>query len=314
MLDKVFRARHTKVKKKRIKLGLIFSSSDDWIGGTYYILNLINALQTLPLHKQPAITILSKNEVDLKTVQQTGYKYLKCRNPYLSKRNLFEKVVDKLSKIIFHRYVVDKRITGREIDVLFPANNDSVYERINKKLFWFPDFQHVLYPDFFSRQEIINRDLLIHQIALSNQNLLLSSWSSKKDWDALAIKKNCHVHVIPFAVTHPAIDDLKISEVLHEFKIDGPYFIISNQFWVHKNHMVVLKAALKMKQENAPVQFIFTGKEDDYRHPGYFKTIKDFIVLNNLETHVKMLGLIDRRKQLKLMQLISTNGKFSKTT
>ena len=287
---------------KRLKLGLIFTASDDWIGGTYYILNLINALKTLPQHKQPFITILSKNEADLNIAQNTGYAYLGYRNPYSSKRNLVEKVVDKIYKIVFKRYVIDKRISKKNIDVLFPANNDWVYKKIRNKLFWFPDFQHVVYPNFFSEEEIKNRNLLVKEIANSNQNLILSSCTVKSDWDALLLNKKCRVHVIPFAVTHPRIDDLNLNEILDEFKIGGSYFMISNQFWIHKNHMIVLKAALKMKQENASVQFIFTGKEDDYRHPGYFTIIKDFIGTNNLETHVKMLGLIDRSKQLKLMQ------------
>jgi len=287
---------------KRLKLGLIFSVNDAWIGGTYYILNLISALKSLPEIDQPFITILSKNESDYLIAKETGYPFLKFHNPYSTTRNIIEKIVDKIHKIVFNKYIIDKRITAKQVDVLFPANNEWVFEKIENKLFWFPDFQHIVYPGFFSSDEIKNRNEAVNQIAQSNQNLLLSSNAAKADWDALAIKKNCTVHVIPFAVTHPHLDDVMISEVLDEFGIKGKYFIVSNQFWVHKNYMVVLKAALLMSRENAELQFIFTGKEDDYRHPGYFKTITDFVTSNNLATNIKMLGLIDRKKQLRLMQ------------
>lgn len=287
---------------KRLKLGIIFSVNDAWIGGTYYILNLISALKTLPEINQPIITILSKNESDYLIAKETDYAFLKFHNPYSTTRNIIEKIVDKINKIVFNKYIIDKRITAKQVDVLFPANNEWVFEKIENKLFWFPDFQHIVYPGFFSGDEIKNRNEAVNQIAQSNQNLLLSSNAAKADWDVLNIKKNCAVHVIPFAVTHPNMDDIIISEVLNEFGIKGKYFIVSNQFWVHKNHMVVFKAALLMSRENAELQFIFTGKEDDYRHPGYFNTITEFITSNNLATNIKMLGLIDRKKQLRLMQ------------
>ena len=281
---------------------MIFSASDDWIGGTYYILNLINALKILPAKKQPEITIFSKNQSDFLFAKETGYPFIKFRNPYITQRNFPERIIDKFFITFTGKYIIDKRVSAKDIDVVFPANNEWVYERVKKKIFWFPDFQHVVYPNFFSEQERKNRDFVLEEIANSNHSLLLSSFSAKLDWDALPFNKNCNVHIIPFAVTHPPIDDIDITKTLFEFKINGNYFIISNQFWIHKNHMVVLKAALILKLENIFVQFVFTGKEDDYRHSGYFETIIDFISLNNLETHVKILGLIDRRKQLKLMQ------------
>ena len=287
---------------KRIKLGIPFTANDAWIGGTYYILNLISALKRLPEIDQPIITILTKNEADYLIAKETGYPFLKFHNPYSTTRNFIEKIVDKIHKIVFNKYIIDKRISAKEVDVLFPANNEWIFDRIQNKIFWFPDFQHIVYPSFFSSDEIKNRNEAVNQIAQSNKNLLLSSNAAKADWDALAIKKNCAVHVIPFAVTHPTLDDVIISEVLNEFGIKGKYFIVSNQFWVHKNHMVVLKAALLMSRENADLQFIFTGKDDDYRHPGYFKTITDFVTANNLAYNIKMLGLIDRKKQLRLME------------
>ncbi len=61
---------------KRIRLGLIFTVDANWIGGTYYILNLISALGTLPADKQPFITILSKHKSDFAAAQKTGYPFL----------------------------------------------------------------------------------------------------------------------------------------------------------------------------------------------------------------------------------------------
>lgn len=290
------------MSENRIRLGLLFAVNEGWIGGTYYILNLISALGKLPVEKKPIITILSRNKSDFEIAQNTGYPFLNFQNPYHIKRNLIERGVDKLSRAISKKNIFDKRISKKDVDVIFPATDEYFFERVEKKIYWFPDFQHIAYPNFFDSTLINNRNSIIQNIAKSHQQLVLSSEASKKDWDSLPIKKNCTVHVIPFAVTHPNIDDLKINDLLNEFKIEKDYFIISNQFWVHKNHFVVLKAAIELRKIGVSFQFVFTGNEGDSRQPGYFKSILDFITLHNLTEHIKMLGLIDRKKQLKLMQ------------
>ncbi len=297
------------MKKKNIlgvhnrkKLGLIFSHNEQWIGGTYYILNLIAALKTLPVDKQPSIIILSKNTNDFLLAKQTGYPFLQYKNPYLFKRNIIEKIIDKSFKLTISKYFFDKRISPKNIDALFPATNEYCYQRITNKIFWFADFQHIILPAFFDADEIQNRNNVLQFIAASNNNLVLSSVEAKKNWDALPFKKYCTVNVIPFAVTHPPLIFLDINKILQEYNLQKKYFIICNQFWAHKNHFLVLKAIAEFIKENTEVQFIFTGKQDDYRNPNYFQSIKDFITNNALENFVQLLGLIDRQKQLLLMK------------
>lgn len=287
---------------KKIRLGLIFTVDENWIGGSYYILNLISALRTLPAGKQPSITILSKRESDFEAAKQTAYQNLHYHNPYTARYNRIERIINKVSSKFLNRNIIDKRISGNKIDVLFPATNEAHFDRVKKKIYWFPDFQHLVYPDFFTKAEIDARNFVIHQIAESHHHLVLSSNAAKNDWDSQKFKKNCTVNVIPFAVSHPVINDIEIDELLKEFKISPNYFIISNQFWVHKNHSIILKAAKALKEEGVAVEFVFTGKEDDYRNPGYFKSIGDFINEHDLSAFIKILGLIDRTKQLKLMQ------------
>jgi glycosyltransferase involved in cell wall biosynthesis len=287
---------------KRIRLGLIFSVDENWIGGTYYILNLISALASLPEERKPFITILSKNKTDFDAAKKTGYPYLVYQNPLDYKRNIGEAVINKLVKYFTKRDIIDKRISQKKIDVLFPANNDPCFNRIKNMLYWFPDFQHIIYPNFFKEGELDTRNAVIKEIANSSLPLLLSSQAAWRDWESLSLDTSCKVHVVPFAVTHPSIGDLDIGELLKEFKIEKDYFMVSNQFWKHKNHEVVLRAVQEVKKQGFLCQFIFTGKEDDYRNPGYFHSLELFIKENNLEGDVKMLGLIDRRKQLKLMK------------
>lgn len=286
---------------KRIRLGLIFSADEKWIGGTYYILNLISALGSLPEERQPRITILSRNKSDFAAAKKTGYQFLKYYNPFDIKRNLPEAVINKIGKFFTRKDIIDKRISAKQIDVLFPATNEACFERIQNKVYWFPDFQHVFYPGFFKQEELKLRDKVIAEIAASFQKLVVSSNDARRHWEEFPVRKNCSVHVIPFAVSHPDLTHVDIAATLKEFDIAGDYFIICNQFWQHKNHIIVLQAAAEIMKQGLPVQFVFTGKEDDYRNPGYYETLLAYIKNNQL-SNIKLLGLIDRGKQLRLMQ------------
>ena len=287
---------------KRIRLGLIFAVDENWIGGTYYILNLISAMATLPDYKQPIITVMSKKRSDFEAAKKTNYSYLNYHNPFNYKRNFAEAIFNKVIKFFTKREYIDKRISQKKIDVLFPASDEICFEQIENKIYWFPDFQHIHYPSFFKSQELNIRNEVIKGIALKHSPLVLSSESAKRDWDSIEMDTHCKVHVIPFAVTHPSLEDIDFDDLIKEFKIAKEYFIVSNQFWQHKNHYVVLRAAVELQKKGIDCHFVFTGKEDDYRNPDYFQSILSFIKENNLVSAVKMLGLIERKKQLKLMQ------------
>src|ERR1035437_2786672 len=119
---------------KRIRLGLIFSFNEKWIGGSYYILNLISALSSLPDEDQPAITILSTNKADFLTAKKTGYKYLKYKNPFLLKRNLIEAFINRVGHYFKKKNIIDKRISYKDINFIFPATNEDAFSLIENKI------------------------------------------------------------------------------------------------------------------------------------------------------------------------------------
>ena len=80
-------------------------------------------------------------------------------------------------------------------------------------------------------------------------------------------------------------------------------FFLRINFGKHKNHIVVLKAVKKIKEDHKiNIQVLFSGKESDSRNPTYFEEIKQFVLENNLENNIKFLGFIDRKEQLCFMK------------
>ena len=286
----------------RIKLGLIFSNNENWIGGTYYIINLVNALNTLAANEKPHLVVLSTNSSDFEMVEKTGYPYLQYQNPIPKKPNIIESVINKLCWFFLHRNLIDKRISGKQIDVLFPARFDDWYSQIHAKVFWFADFQHIVYPGFFSVQEIEERNLFLNAVASTRNILVVSSHSAQSDWDRMAGAATCTTQVMPFGVCHPSLEGLHLADLLQKFNLPADYLLISNQFWQHKNHLIVLQASQLLKKKGIRCTLVFTGKQEDYRNPLYFTELKRYVSEAGLSDSVYFLGLIDRKEQLKLMQ------------
>jgi glycosyltransferase involved in cell wall biosynthesis len=130
----------------------------------------------------------------------------------------------------------------------------------------------------------------------------LSSESVKKDWECFYPQYKGTTTVVNFAVTHPEFESLDIEMLREKFNLPVEYFFSPNQFWAHKNHIVVIKAAQILKQKGKPVVIAFSGKENDNRNPGYTEELKKYVADNQLEDVVRFLGFLDRREQLKLMK------------
>jgi glycosyltransferase involved in cell wall biosynthesis len=58
---------------------------------------------------------------------------------------------------------------------------------------------------------------------------------------------------------------------------------------------------LQLVREGNEAVLAFSGKEDDYRSPGYTEGLKKYVSDHGLEQHVRFLGFLDRDEQLQLM-------------
>ena len=63
-----------------------------------------------------------------------------------------------------------------------------------------------------------------------------------------------------------------------------------NHYWVHKNHIVVLKA-LTTNKKKINYQIVSTGNFSDHRHPNHTNKIKKFIDYNNLKKDVHLTSI-----------------------
>ncbi len=289
---------------ERKRIGLIFSYDELWLGGTYYILNLVNALNALEDNNKPELIIFS-NPKDFDILSKdTQYPYLIFEYLNDNPKSKILRLINKLSKKTIGKKIF-KTLFKDKVDAIFPYRTNGFLDKIpkEKRIYWIPDFQEKHFPDFYSQEHLTNEKIKNSDIALTAKKLLLSSESALNDLKTYYPEFKVKPYVVHFAVKIPSLNGLENIDVLNKFQLPKVFFFAPNQFWRHKNHMLVIKAVEILKNKGIKVRVAFSGKEHDYRSPGYTDSIKNYVVEHDLHENIKFLGFLDRVDQLKLMEL-----------
>lgn len=288
---------------QRIKLGLVFKYDESWVAGSYYILNLIEALKTLPENIQPEIILFTDQIEDRQKVESTSYKYL-VHKKYIPVLNSSQKLINKISRALGGKNWIEKRMTDNDVDYIFIQRRSWETDLLSnsKKIFWIPDCQELMMPELFFKRELDGRKHVYNEIINAKSKVLFSSNAALNDFKSFYPQAANPMFVVNFAVVHPNFEHISIEKLKIKYEINQAYFMVPNQFWVHKNHKVVLEAALILKDQQPKIKIIFTGKENDFRAPTYTTELKQFVINNQLTDIVCFLGFIPREEQLCLMK------------
>lgn len=288
------------VKRKRI--GLVFSNNENWIGGTYYILNLISAINTIDDSIKPLLVIFYTKNEDIKIIQCTNYPYLEFIT-LEPKYSLSQRILNKLSTLIFNKKIIEKKHDDI-VEIVFPYSFEPSLKKIKNKLCWIPDFQEHFLPNFFSAEEIKQRKEKQQKIVKSQFPVVFSSIDAQNNFNYIYPQAENKTYILNFAVTHNLdFNKLNIDDIYKKYNLNEPYYMSPNQFWVHKNHKIIIEAARILKeQDKLNFKIVFTGKEYDHRYPEYTTFLKTKVKEYNLEEKLIFLGFIDRGEQLMLLK------------
>ena len=283
---------------KRKKIGIVFTSDD--IGVVYYLVNIVRTLDYLTELEKPEIIVFFniQSEKYLSLFKYKNLKTVKVNITINNKTKLYFK-----SLIQRENLFLKKLLTAYPVDGLFPFNDFPV-PIYGKTIIasWIPDFQHKFYPHFFSQINLFFREIRFKSILKYTNVLVLSSNDALMHLkDFYKFSENLNVKVLQFVsmIREHSVTSYEI--VKNKYQLNLPFFLVSNQFYEHKNHLVVLKAIKILKEEGFQFEVIFSGKTEDYRNSNFFPSILKFIESNNLGSHLKILGLIPREDQLSIL-------------
>ncbi len=287
---------------KKLKLGLLLVGNESWMGGVYYALNIIRALSKLSEESVPDIYVFYSKEIPDELIDELRANAHVKLYPVFNQR-FISRVVNAVSIRLFrYNWWLSKRFDALDLDVIYPfLNYDKTLRTKAIKLHWIPDFQHHFLPEYFKKSEIRERDEAFERIAKHAQYLVFSSEDAKSHFNTLYPKSKIAQFVFNFSSEAADIELLNRGEILEKYEVSKPYFIVSNQFWRHKNHRLVLEALVLSKAMQKDFEIIFTGKQEDYRHPEYVSEIFQFVKASKI-SNARFLGFISRQDQLSLMK------------
>lgn len=289
---------------KRKRVGLVYSYDENWIAGAYYILNIVHALKTLDDADQPELIILTESLDNYEyVVDNTGYSYIEYYKypPPKIDYTVTEQIINKLGKFLLKRSLILKFQQFPNIDFLYPRQIVDFSDRL-KKVNWIPDFQEDYLPQFFSKNELYLRKKKQKEIYALGDIVVLSSRDAQSDFNRLYPNAIAKSFVLPFAVTHPDFSLISIEDLLVKYNLQKTYFFVPNQFWAHKNHIVILQAVKVLKEKGMQITVAMSGKESDYRNKENIDKLKDYVEQHGLNSEIKFLGFLPREDQLCLFK------------
>jgi glycosyltransferase involved in cell wall biosynthesis len=295
-----------------IKIGLLMNASESWMGGVIYIQNLVKAIASLPPEQRSAVKLY------LLTSPETSVQFYHDLLPLLDGHYQSDFLSTKFSNKIRRRIakqipslrksiISDLQISsiGRNIDFFYPVVGlrEIFWDFPSKWSAWIPDLQHKYLPHFFPYDELEYRDNLFLRMANCAPNIVFSSNVALDDFRKFYPTSTAQTHVLNF---HTTIEnnwlDADPEVVKNRYHIPNKFFLVSNQFWQHKNHKIIIETLHILQQSSLYPVVVCTGEILDNRCPTYGLEVIDLVEHYQLHQQFLCLGLIPRSDQIQLMR------------
>lgn len=191
-----------------------------------------------------------------------------------NKINPYPKALLELNFSVFHVPVQYSPVYGLAVPVIITLH----------------DLQEYHYPEFFSIKEKIHRKIN-NQIAILYSNHIIVSFKHVKE-DILKIfkvnKDKISICPPPFSESwFLSRNESSWEELSKKFELKKSYLLYPAATWKHKNHLTLIKALKKLKDEGIEIDLVCTGNKTDY-----FLTIKNVIEELKLSEAVHFLGIV----------------------
>ena len=289
-------------KKSKINVAFVVNfASQKWLGGYNIIINLI---ETILIDKKslinPILIIDSKSKVK---IPKSLKKIKIIQTNFFSNISLFERIIEKLKILIFGKSLKYERFfLKHKIHILshtiLPLGKKSEV----KSFPWIPDFQFLYYPKNFTKKNKLMKLINTFFCSFCSTNILLSSKEVKKDIKKISTYAFKKSKVNSFVFNMPKRNTIQNNGYLKKkFKIPNKFFYLPNQYWIHKNHKLVLYALSEAIKKNSSIFIVSTGYADDHRKSGYFNEISRVITKFKLENNYKYLGTVSYKDVMNLM-------------
>jgi glycosyltransferase involved in cell wall biosynthesis len=300
-----------------MKVGIPIAGFMDWGGGIDFLRIILKGLNAVQEKYNLQLVILVPEAKGLSLTDKIKLQIKKTIN-VLSNSNRFttsipkhdiqqiRNTLSKEAKFDFLSYANSKKdliqTCNREnIEVLAPSYFNLGSSFPIPWVGYIPDFQHKYYPAFFSAKELKIREKIFLNYLSEAKTIVVNARAVKNDITKFYGDVKAEIFSLPFCPLYNSSEQLKGVDI-SKFKLPENYFLVSNQFWKHKDHATAFKALAEfIKQNNKEVHLVCTGSMSDYRFPDYINYLKQLIVDLGIENNLHLLGYILKEEQQEIM-------------
>jgi len=270
------------------RVGFVLSS-DNWLGGRNYLRNVFSAIGTLPGHPITPVLFAGKRQSDFSAdfpgIELVLTSLLDNKSPAWFARKV-------LAKVSGQDFLLRKLLERNNVSVLSHTYHLGRQASI-KTIGWIPDFQHVHLPEFFTPEECRLRDREYMAICMGCDKVIVSSECARADLLSFSPKHADKAELLHFVASPvPIARATSLPELQRLYAFEGPYFLLPNQFWAHKNHRVVLDALQILTTRNQPLLVLATGSPQDYRNPSFYPSLLRYATELGVLDCFRILGQI----------------------
>lgn len=270
---------------KRVTVLYNLIEETSWLGGANYFSNLKKIIEKYcPTIRMQAVSFGKL------PAKYTVADSLKVRIMQLSGKPIPDRLILKGRQNYLKNLTAGNDICAY---LLFAGHFNSV-EGI-PRMFWIPDFQVFHLPTFFTEADAIERKQNYKIGAEKAELIVLSSEDARNDFNKFYPGYDQKVKVLRFVVDMPvSIFSKDPSSVLEKYKLPEKFIYVPNQFWLHKNHGLILDALHELTKQNYDCTIVCSGSTVDPRNPDYFEQLKGKIEQYGLRERFIILGIIEK--------------------
>lgn len=292
---------------KVIRVGFIVPTSKAWMGGVNYFKNLFFAINSLQQQNVEFFIFIGK-KAD-REIKEIFYTYKNVIEDSIFDRKSIKWILNKtLEKTLSSNIILEKLLKKYNIEILSHTFIKNL--KHCKTIDWIPDFQHIHLPDMFSEKDIKHRNRKFLASIEKADKIILSSHDALQDFKKFSPENKNKAVILQFVSqpekNHNNFTKKDLKNLLEKYDIPEEFYFVPNQFWKHKNHMVILEAVKILKDEGINISIVFSGHMGDPRHKNHIFNLQEYINNNKLKNNIFFLGIIDYEDVFKLI-------KFSKS-
>lgn len=275
-----------------IRVAFTLIGGKNWTGGYNYLLNL---LRVLAEHQPGQLTPVLFFGADTDEGEAAPFMQIPgaevVRTPVMNQSRKARSLA--MSLVMGRDARVQELFRQHGIDVVFESAQFFGTRLDIPAIAWIPDFQHRILSHLFTRAGYWKRELGFRAQVAGGRTIMVSSEDSRLACEHFYPSTIGRTHTVRFAIPAAAIPTPSEARAVADYySLPQDYVFLPNQFWKHKNHLLVVQALALLRERGCHVVVAASGKQMDPRNPGHFEEVKAAIESAKLGNSFRLLGML----------------------